>query len=81
MFLRVDSSNLVPAVFSDIVAILTAPAVNLPPSSNQATDLPRLAAHLTLQRLHSYLQYIGLAKYAKATQMLQGMMEINLEGL
>jgi hypothetical protein len=28
MFLRVDISNLVPAVFSDIVAILTAPAVN-----------------------------------------------------
>ncbi len=28
MFLRVDISNLVPAVFSDIVAILTAPAVD-----------------------------------------------------
>jgi hypothetical protein len=57
--------------------------LNLPPSANQATDPPRLAAHLnlTLQRLHSYLQYIGLAKYAKATQMLQKMMEINLEGL
>jgi hypothetical protein len=27
MFLRVDISNLVPAVFADIVAILTAPAV------------------------------------------------------
>jgi hypothetical protein len=27
MFLRVDISNLVPTVFSDIVAILTAPAV------------------------------------------------------
>ncbi len=27
MFLRVDISNLVPAVFLDIVAILTAPAV------------------------------------------------------
>jgi hypothetical protein len=27
MFLRVDILNLVPAVFSDIVAILTAPAV------------------------------------------------------
>jgi hypothetical protein len=57
--------------------------LNLPPSTNQATDPPRLAAHLnlTLQRLHSYLQYIGLAKYAKATQMLQRMMEINLENL
>ncbi len=28
MFLRVDISNLVPAVFSDTVAILTAPAVD-----------------------------------------------------
>jgi hypothetical protein len=57
--------------------------MNLPPSANQPTDPPRLAAHLnlTLQRLHSYLQYIGLAKYAKANQMLQRMMEINLEGL
>ncbi len=57
--------------------------MNLPPSANQATDPPRLAAHLnlTLQRLHSYLQYIGLVKYDKATQMLQKMMEINLEGL
>ncbi len=54
--------------------------LNLPPSANQATNSMRLAAHLnsTLQRLHSYLQYIGLAKYAKATQMLQKMMEINL---
>jgi hypothetical protein len=57
--------------------------LNLPPSANQATDPLRLAAHLnsTLQRLHSYLQYIGLAKYAKATQMLQKMMDINLENL
>jgi hypothetical protein len=57
--------------------------LNLPPSANQTTDSPRLAAHLnsTLQRLHSYLQNIGLAKYAKATQMLHRMMEINLENL
>jgi hypothetical protein len=57
--------------------------LNLPPSANQATDPPRLAAHLnsTLQQLHSYLQYIGIAKYAKATQMLHRMMEINLENL
>jgi hypothetical protein len=57
--------------------------LNLPPSANQATDPQRLAAHLnsTLQRLHSYLQYIGLAKYAKATQMLQKMMDINLDNL
>ncbi len=57
--------------------------LNLPPSAIRASDPSRLAAHLnlTLQRLHSYLQYIGLLKYAKATQMLQKMMEINLEGL
>ncbi len=57
--------------------------LNLPPSANQATDPSRLAAHLnlTLQRLYSYLQYIGLAKYAKATQMLRRMIEINLENL
>ncbi len=57
--------------------------LNLPPSANQVTDPLRLAAHLnsTLQRLHSYLQYIGLVKYAKATQMLQKMMDINLESL
>jgi hypothetical protein len=56
--------------------------MNLPPSANQPTDPPRLTAHLnsTLQRLHSYLQYIGLVKYVKANQMLQKMMEINLEG-
>jgi hypothetical protein len=57
--------------------------MNLPPSANQPADPQRITAHinLTLQRLHSYLQYIGLAKYAKATQMLQSMMEINLEDL
>ncbi len=57
--------------------------LNLPPSANQVTDPPRLAAHLnsTLQRLHSYLEYIGLAKYAKAIKMLHRMMEINLENI
>jgi hypothetical protein len=57
--------------------------LNLPPSANQITDPPRLAAHLnsTLQRLHSYLEYIGLAKYAKAIKMLHRMMEINLENI
>jgi hypothetical protein len=57
--------------------------MNLPPSANQPADPPRITAHinLTLQRLHSYLQYIGLAKYAKAIQTLQRMMEINLEDL
>ncbi len=55
--------------------------LNLPPSANQITDPSRLAAHLnsTLQRLHSYLEYIGLAKYSKAIKMLHWMMEINLE--
>jgi hypothetical protein len=57
--------------------------VNLPQSARLITESQRLAAHLnsTLHRLHSYLQYIGLAKYAKATTMLQKMMEINLEAL
>jgi hypothetical protein len=57
--------------------------LNLPPSATQATDPPRIAAHLnsTLQRLHSYLQYIGLAKYAKVAQMLNRMIEINLGNL
>ncbi len=56
--------------------------LNLPPSARQVTDPQRLAAHLnsTLHRLHSYMQYIGLAKYAKATEMLHKIMEINLEG-
>ncbi len=55
--------------------------LNLPPSVRQVTEPQYLAEHLnsTLHRLHSYLQYIGLAKYAKATTMIQNMMEINLE--
>jgi hypothetical protein len=56
--------------------------LNLHPSARQVTDPQRLAAHLnsTLHRLHSYMQYIGLANYAKATEMFHKMMEINLEG-
>jgi hypothetical protein len=55
--------------------------LNLPPSAREVSEPQRLAAHLnsTLHQLHSYLQYIGLAKYAKATTMLQKMIEINLE--
>ncbi len=55
--------------------------MNLPPSAWLITDPQCLTAHLhsTLRQLHSYLQYIGLRKYAKATEMLQKMMEINLE--
>ncbi len=57
--------------------------LNLPPSARLITETQRLAAHLnsTFHQLHSYLQYLGLAKYVKATTMLQKMMEINLEAL
>jgi hypothetical protein len=55
--------------------------MNLPSSARQITDSERLAAHLnsTIRRLHSYVQYIGLAKYGKVTTMLQIIMDINLE--
>ncbi len=56
--------------------------MNLPPSASLPSRPQRLAAHLnsTFTRLHhSYLQYIGLAKYPNATKMLQEMMAINLE--
>jgi hypothetical protein len=54
--------------------------MSLPPSARQISDPQRLAAHLhsTLHRLHSYLQYIGLMKYAKALTMISRMIEINL---
>jgi hypothetical protein len=32
-----------------------------------------------MRQLHSYLQYIGLAKYGNAAKMLQKLMDINLE--
>jgi hypothetical protein len=55
--------------------------MNLPPSARRVTEPQQQAAHLnsTIRRLHSYLQYIGLAKYGNATKMLQRMMEVNLE--
>jgi hypothetical protein len=55
--------------------------MNLPPSARTITDPHRLVAHLnsTLRRLHSYLEYIGLAKYAKALEMIHKMIEINLD--
>jgi hypothetical protein len=55
--------------------------INLPPSARLPTAPQQLAAHLnsTLTWLHSYLQYIGLAKYANVTMMLQIMMEVTLE--
>jgi hypothetical protein len=54
--------------------------MNLPPSARTVTDRQRLAAHLdsTLRRLQSYIEYIGLAKYAKALKMVNKMKEINL---
>jgi hypothetical protein len=54
--------------------------MNLPSSARQISDPQRLAAHLhsTLHRLHSYLLYIGLMKYAKSRKMISNMIEINL---
>jgi hypothetical protein len=53
--------------------------MNLPPSAQQITDPRRLAAHMdsTLRRLHSYLQYIGFVKFAKASKILAQLQEIN----
>jgi hypothetical protein len=55
--------------------------MNLPPSASLPTRPQHLAAHLnsTFTWLHSYLQYIGLAKYANATKMLREMIAVNLE--
>jgi hypothetical protein len=47
MFLRVDIWNLVPAVFSDIVAILTAPAVK-----PVLASLNHVTLSLSIQRKH-----------------------------
>jgi hypothetical protein len=54
--------------------------MNLPPSVNQETAPECLAAQIdsTVQRLRSYLQDIGLIKYAKANETLQHIQEINL---
>ena len=54
--------------------------MNLPPSARQIADPHRLAAHLdyTFKRLQSYLKYIGLAKYAKASETIGILQEINL---
>jgi hypothetical protein len=53
--------------------------MNLLPSAQQEAAPSQLAAHLnsTLQRLLSYLQYIGLAKYVKAMETLYQLQEIN----
>ncbi len=54
--------------------------MNLPPSAQQITDPRRQAAHLdsAIHRLRSYLQYIGLVKFAKAAFMLLNLQEFNL---
>jgi hypothetical protein len=54
--------------------------MNLPPSAQQVTDSRRLAAHIdsVIRRLRSYLQYIGLVKYKKATDLLLRLQELNL---
>jgi hypothetical protein len=55
--------------------------MNLPQSAQQITHPQRLIAHLdsSIRRLHSYLQYIGPARYIKAIAALQRLREINLE--
>jgi hypothetical protein len=52
--------------------------MNLPPSANQIIDPMRLTAHLcsAVRRLHSYLQYIGFIKYAKASETLQRLQDL-----
>ncbi len=54
--------------------------MNLPPSAQKVTDPWRLVAHLdsTLRILHSYLRYIGMVKWAKATETLLQLQEINM---
>ncbi len=52
--------------------------MNLPPSANQIIDPRRLTAHLgsVARRLHSYLQYTGFVKYAKALETLNRLQEL-----
>jgi hypothetical protein len=54
--------------------------MNLSPPAHQVTDPRRLASHINsdIQRLCSYLQYIGFVKYAKASATLQHLQELNL---
>jgi hypothetical protein len=53
--------------------------MNLPPSAQQITDPQLLSAHMdsTLRRLHSYLRYIEFVKFAKASEILAQLQEIN----
>jgi hypothetical protein len=52
--------------------------MNPPPSANQIIDPRRLTAHLgsVTRRLHSYLQYIGFVKYAKASETLNRLQDL-----
>jgi hypothetical protein len=55
--------------------------MNLPPSAAQVANPLGLLAHVesTLHRLQSYFQYIGLAKFGEAIEMIQQMKNLNLD--
>jgi hypothetical protein len=74
------SRNAILLLIQEIKRDLIYRRMNLPPSANQVTDSRRLAAHLdsVIRRLRSYLQYIGLQKFKKATDMLLQLQEYNL---
>jgi hypothetical protein len=74
------SRNAILLLIQEIKRDLLYRRMNLPPSASQVTDSRRLAAHLdsTIRRLRSYLQYIGLQKFKKATDMLLQLQEYNL---
>jgi hypothetical protein len=74
------SRNAILLLIQEIKRDLIYRRMNLPPSANQVTDSRRLAAHLdsAIRRLRSYLQYIGLQKFKKATDMLLQLQEYNL---
>ncbi len=54
--------------------------MNLPPSVQQVTALQRLVAYIDfgLSRVRSYLQYIGIVKYAEPAETLLQLPEINI---
>jgi hypothetical protein len=74
------SRNAILLLIQEIKRDLIYRRMNLPPSASQVTDSRRLAAHLdsTIRRLRSYLQYIGLQKFKKATDMLLQLQDYNL---
>jgi hypothetical protein len=75
-----ESRNAILLLIQEVKRDIVYRRMNLPPSARQPTDPRRLAAHLdaTIRRLHSYLQYIGLKKYKKATDMLLRLQVLNL---